>query len=302
MSLTILYCDAMVHLECKNKSYKSYAINCYTKHNEVIVNMDGKTAQANIPYLYFSFSNEERESAIHYLLESVLKARDQARGLGKARGFDEDVNIYLAHLLFAITLPEYHDMADPFLSNQPEQVFEWVRDTEDPMLRYFIFKVNADNLLVQSTVFNPDPELAKRFLMKKEKKDEKNEVSLATTLYYNHASRCHAGLHDKKTGVGEVLEKIAGDLPLYQKVLAGVRTDYFKLIDCFRDQAFQNFYIKMGGYEKQYLKEIKMEHFLEAYQQWLCKRDPVQKVKVLALARELQRLDPEFRFDPSKLN
>ena len=137
--------------------------------------MNGKMEQVKIPYLYFNFSNEERESAIHYLLECILKARDKGRGLQKVRGFDEDVNIYLAHLLFAITLPEYHDMADPFLSARPEQVFEWVRDTEDPMLRYFIFKVNADNLLVQSTVFNPDSELAKRFPFKKDNTEAVNE-------------------------------------------------------------------------------------------------------------------------------
>ncbi|MBU9889571.1 MAG: hypothetical protein KTQ49_06860 [Candidatus Omnitrophica bacterium] len=263
--------------------------------------MQQKVEQKKIPYLYFSFSHEERESAIHFLLESILKARDQSLGIGRSRGFDEDVNIYLAHLLFAVTLPEYHDMADPFLSDQPEQIFEWVRDTDDPMLRYFIFKVNADNLLVQSTVFNPDPELTQRFFLKKGKKEEPAEISLATTLYYNHASRCHEGLHEKKTGVGEVLDKIAADLPLYQKVLASVRVDYFRLIDCFRDQAFQNFNAQVAGYEKQYLKGMKMEQFLDAYQQWLLHRAPDQKKRVLYLSRELQTLDPEFRFDSTQL-
>ena len=264
--------------------------------------MNEQVAQLKIPYLYFNLSNEERESAIYFLLESILKARDRGRGLPKSKGFDEDVNIYLAHLLFAITLPEYHDMADSFLSPKPEQVFEWVRDTEDPMLRYFIFKVNADNLLVQSTVFNPDPELAKRFSIKKDKREVADEGSMAAVLYYNHASRCHEGLHEKKTGVGEVLEKIAGNFDLYRKILADVRPDYFKLIDCFREQAFQNFYVKLDGYERQHQKEIKMEHFLEAYQRWLLQRDPGQKNKVLSLARELQKLDPEFRFDVTKLN
>ena len=263
--------------------------------------MNGKVEQVKIPYLYFNLSNEERESAIYYLLECILKARDQAHGFLKAPVFDEDVNIYLAHLLFAITLPEYHDMADPFLSAQPEQVFQWVRETEDPTLRYFIFNVNADNLLVQSTVFNPDPELAKRFPAQKNKKGEKDEEAMAAVLYYNHACRCHEGMHDKKTGVGEVLAKIAGNIGLYQRILAGVRPDYLKLIDCFRDQAFQHFFVKMEGYEKQYQKEINMEFFLEAYQQWLLRRDPVQKNRVLALARELQGMDPEFRFDAAKL-
>ncbi|MDD5225961.1 MAG: hypothetical protein PHV97_02110 [Candidatus Omnitrophica bacterium] len=253
------------------------------------------------PYLYFGLSNEDRDSAIHFLLESILKAKDQSHGLARKVSFDEDVNIYLAHLLFAISLPEYHDMADPFLSTDTHEVFEWVRETEDPMLRYFIFKVNADHLLVQSTIFNPDSVLAKRF-SPKDVKEETNEERLAAILYYNQASRCHAGVYDKRTGVGEVLGKIAGQFDVYRHILADVKEDYFKFIECFRDQAFQHFLVKLGGYEKDYLRGIKMEQFLEAYQGWLSTKAPELKNKILRLTQELSQLDPQFRFDVTKLN
>ncbi len=253
-------------------------------------------------YLYFSLSSEERESAIYFLLEAILKAKDQSRGLTRKLSFDEDVNIYLAHLLFAVSLPEYHDMADPFLSTQANEVFEWVRETDDPMLRYFIFKVNADHLLVQSTIFNPEPKMAKRFSLAHDVSDEKSEERLSAIFYYNQASRCHAGVYDKKTGVGEVLGKIAGQFDIYRHILTGVKEDYFKFIDCFREQAFQHFLVKLSGYEKAHLRDIKMELFLEAYQRWLTTKAPEMKSKILPLAQELSQLDPQFRFDVSKLN
>lgn len=261
-----------------------------------------KEQDPKAPYLYFSLSSEERESAIYFLLESILKARDQTHDLTRTLSFDEDVNIYLAHLLFAISLPEYHDMADPFLSPNTSEVFEWVRETEDPMLRYFIFKVNADQLLVQSTIFNPDPKMAKRFSLKKDGGDEKNEERLSAILYYKQASRCHAGVYDKKTGVGEVLGKIAGQFDVYKHILASVKEDYFKFIECFREQAFQHFLLKLSGYEKDHLRDMKMEQFLEAYQRWLSVKAPEQKNKVLHLAHELGQLDPQFHFDVTKLN
>lgn len=254
------------------------------------------------PQLYFSLSNEDRESAIFFLLESILKAKDGAQGLKRTFSFDEDVNIYLAHLLFAVSLPEYHDMADPFLSTDTQQIFEWVRETNDPMLRYFIFKVNADHLLIQSTIFNPDPLLAKRFSLKKETKEGTSEERLAAILYYNQAARCHAGVYDKKTGVGEVLGKIAGQFDTYQHVLTGVKEDYFKFIECFREQAFQHFLINLKGYEKEHLREMKLEAFLDVYQKWLTHRTPEFQGKALELVRELSLLDPQFRFDITKLN
>ncbi len=265
--------------------------------------MNGKKEQGvGNPYLYFSLSNEDRESAIFFLLESILKAKDQSRGLTRTLAFDEDVNIYLAHLLFAISIPEYHDMADPFLSTNTQEVFDWVRETEDPMLRYFIFKVNADNLLVQSTIFNPEASLAKRFSLKNETKEAKSEERLAAILYYTQASRCHSSVHDKKTGVGEVLGKIANQFDVYRNVLSSVKDDYFKFIECFREQAFQHFLLKLSGYEKEHLKDIKMEKFLEVYQHWLTTKAPELKSRIVQLTQELSQLDPEFRFDITKLN
>jgi len=255
-----------------------------------------------VPKLYFSLSSEDRESAIFFLLESILKAKEGAQGPKRSLAFDEDVNIYLAHLLFAVSLPEYHDMADPFLSTDTQEVFEWVRETQDPMLRYFIFKVNADHLLVQSTIFNPDPLLAKRFSLKTDPKEAKSEERLAAILYYNQAARCHAGVYDKKTGVGEVLGKIAGQFDVYKHVLTGAREDYFKFIDCFREQAFQHFLMQMKGYEKEHLREMKMEKFLEIYQRWLSTKIPGLKADILSLVQELSLLDPQFRFDINKLN
>ena len=261
-----------------------------------------KEQDSKAPCLYFSLSSEDRDSAIYFLLESILKAKDQSRGLTPRLSFDEDVNIYLAHLLFAISLPEYHEMADPFLSVNPHEIFEWAREAEDPMLRYFIFKVNADHLLIQSTIFNPDPKLAKRFPSPKDVSDEKTEERLSAILYYNQASRCHAGVYDKKTGVGEVLGKIAGQFDVYRHILAGVKDDYFKFIESSREQAFQHFLVKLNAYEKDHLRDIKMEQFLEVYQGWLSTKTPELKSKVLQLAQELGQLDPQFRFDAARLN
>lgn len=292
----------MFPIEDKNSIKDNIAIYCYNSNSSEVRLDRKKEMDTKIPYLYFSLSNEDRESAIYYLLESILKAKDQASGLARPAAFDEDVNIYLAHLLFAISLPEYHDMADPFLSPDTHQVFEWVRETNDPMLRYFIFKVNADHLLVQSSIFQPELPLAKRFLLKKDTKEDKNEERLAAVLYYKHAARSHAGVYDKKTGVGEVLGKIAGQFDVYRNILTDAREDYFKFIECFRDQAFQHFLVKLGAYEKVHLRDIKMEQFLEAYQGWISRKTPELKHEVLRLAQELGQLDPQFRFDVTRLD
>ncbi len=252
------------------------------------------------PQLYFNLSSEDRDSAIFFLLESILKSRDQHKFLTVGKNSDEDVNIYLAHLLFAMSLPEYHDMADPFLSHNTQEVFEWVRETDDPTLRYFIFKVNADHLLTQSTIFNPDSFLAKRFSLKQPKED-KSEDRLAAILYYNQAARCHEGMNNKKTGIGIVLEKLGAQFDAYKNILSGMKDDYFRLIDCFREQSFGYFVKSVNQYERKHLKDIKVEFFLDAYATWLKNKTPEMRERVLRLVEEIKSLDSGFVFDESKL-
>lgn len=263
--------------------------------------MDNKNAeQESIESgrLYFQLNDEERESAIYFLLEAILKARDSEPELARSTFFDEDVNIYLAHLLFAMSLPEYHDMANPFLSNEPDEVLEWVRAAEDPMLRYFIFKVNADHRLIRSTVFSAKPPVMKRILFKGQR-DGKNRLSV---VYYEQAAHCHKDIYHKRTGVGEVLAKIAGHYEFYQRLLFSVRQDYFRYIDCFRDQAFRHFFLKLNHYAKQSSKEMILDRFLELYQKWAASKSPELKQKIIETGRELTSIDPQFRFDPKTMD
>ena len=60
--------------------------------------------------LYFDITNQERDSAIRYLLGAIMQTRQASNFPSNYYTFDEDVNVYLAHLLFAISLPEYHEI------------------------------------------------------------------------------------------------------------------------------------------------------------------------------------------------
>lgn len=263
--------------------------------------MKNKSTEQKNPeqnFLFFQLNNDERELAIYYLLESILKARDSGPGLSSGGFFDEDVNIYLAHLLFAMSLPEYHDMADPFISNDPGEVSEWIRQTDDPMLRYFIYKVNADNLLVKNTLFAGKPGEINRMIYQKAEKG----VSRLAVAYYEHAARCHKGIYQKKTGVGQVLDKISGRYDLYQKILLRIKEDYFQFINCFREQAFDHFFTQMNRYERLNRKDDLLDQFLGVYQSWLVSKVPGLRDQARALAMELKEIDPDFRFDLSKLS
>jgi len=243
--------------------------------------------------LYFDMSKRERDSAIRYLLGAIIKCRNEGGFPSNYYTFDEDVNVYLAHLLFAISLPEYHEMAEPYLSEESSQIMNWIHDTEDQTIRYFIFKVNADHILVHTAVFD---DLAGKHPQAFFKRSKKYYRELAK-LYYEQAASYHKRIYKKRTGVGDVLQKMASYFEAYEGVLKQVRKEYFQFMNSFRDQVFHCFMEEMKSYENEFLKKSKMDQFLDLYGRWLDSKDLSLARQVERLASELKGLDPSFRFD-----
>lgn len=242
------------------------------------------------PYLYFDIGKQERDSAIRFLLGSILRSRVDL-GLDRSiEEFDEDVNVYLAHLLFAIALPEYHELAEPYLSNESNDVLRWVQATEDRTIRYFIFKVNADHLLVHLAIFddlaaNPRHSIFQR---------SKQHFAEMGRLYYEQASNYHSRIYRKKTAVGDVLLKLARYFGPYSELLRTVRRDYLHFVTRFRDQAFDRFLQELGRYEQESVKRDQMDRFLDLYNEWLKTKSPQAEAEIYRLLQELRKFDPEF--------
>jgi hypothetical protein len=247
---------------------------------------------ANENCLYFDVTKQERDSAIRYLLGAIIKCRRDNNFPSNYYTFDEDVNVYLAHLLFAISLPEYHDMADPYLSTDTSDILKWVRGTEDRTIRYFIFKVNADHILMHSAIFDDLAPKGNKFF----KKSSKHYRELAQ-LYYDQAALYHSRIYRKKTGVGEVLEKISKYFDAYQGLLKIVRREYFDFMNHFRDQAFTHFVKEVRSFEDDFKKREKVDSFLDLYAQWRMTHDPDLKIKIEGLVDEIKRVDSGFQFD-----
>jgi hypothetical protein len=256
-----------------------------------------KQNEVNDSKLYFDISKQERDSAIRYLLGAIIKVRKEQNFPSNYYTFDEDVNVYLAHLLFAVSLPEYHEMAEPYLSLDTSDILRWVRATEDRTIRYFIFKVNADHILMHTAIFDDIESKKDKNLMKR---SQKHFRELAQ-LYYDQAAQYHHRIYRKQTGVGEVLQKLARYFESYQALLKQVRREYFGFMNSFRDQAFNHFMTEVTSYEKESEKRRKLDEFLDLYARWMQTRQNGLDSELLRRVEELKKLDNAFTFDLNKL-
>lgn len=242
-------------------------------------------------YIYFDMTANERDSALRFLLSAIIKTKEENPQLVRKATVDEDVNVYLAHLMFAIALPEYHEMADPYLSKRSSDIMEWVKSTEDRTVRYFIYKVNADHLLMHTTLFH-DLNAKHKTIFKSPEEYYQEQAS----LYYSEAAKYHQQMNRKKTGIANVLEKIATDFKYYQRILDLVREDYFTFVTTFREKHFRSFLNEVSLYEKENYYDQKMDEFLSAFYEWNETQNDAMRAKAAQLAEDLKRMNPEFKF------
>ena len=245
--------------------------------------------------LFFDISKQERESAIRYLLGAILNCRRELNIPSNQQVFDEDVNVYLAHLLFAVSLPEYRDMAEPYLSMETNNIIQRIRDTEDRTVRYFIFKVNADHILLHTAIF--DDLTGKKGSKQKFFKRSSSHYRELAQLYYDQAALYHTRIYRKKTGVGEVLEKISKHFDLYQGLLKMVRREYFNFMNSFRDQAFTQFMTEIRRFETESTKQQKVDLLLDLYNEYLKTKNPELKMRIGEISAQISEVEPGFRFD-----
>jgi hypothetical protein len=242
---------------------------------------------------YFDLEKQEREAIVNYLLQALLRARKNCHLPSGEKMFDEDVNVYLAHLMFASTLSDYQELVGRYLSLSTGDLVESIEKNNDKVVRYFIYKVNADYLLIHLGIFHDLLPNASRRLAKSE-----HQWAEMGQSYYGHASQYNHQIYRKNTAVGEVLEKLAFRFEDYKKILESVSDEFFHLI---KEMALSDTHGECCGGKLTHLigsleLERKQNEFLDLYGKYL-KTNSKDIIEPLAqAAKELKALDPSFDF------
>jgi hypothetical protein len=243
-------------------------------------------------YLYFDIPKQERDSAIAFLLDALLKSKSACGvATSKDSDSDEDVNIYLAHLLFAASLPDYQKAIKRYLSSNVSEMAELVEENDDRIVRYFIYKVNADHLLVHLGIFQDLESASGSFA-----KSERQYASMGQN-YYKQAAEFNQRIYRRQTAIGSVLEKLSLGFAKYQKVLRFARKEFFHFSNNFRDDKFLEFCGRLRNFEQDSKITELRDLFLDLYSEWQKMQSPEARLKLERAATELKKLDPEFRFD-----
>lgn len=223
------------------------------------------------------------QSTFGAIVEIILKVRMQLHLETCRKGYDEDVNAYLAGLLVSYIDPAYLTAISEAISKYDVDVHQAVVEAEDRVHAYWIYKVNADDLLVSLGIFH------------RLWHEAKGDVA-RLKCYYSYASEYQRRIYGRTTTVGQIQSELAKDSERYLSIFSGARRDYLHFIDHLRAEDLRELRRRLDQYAKEVPLKAKQDELLDAYSAWSkAPQDQALQGRLIRLAQELADLDPQFK-------
>lgn len=245
-------------------------------------------------YFEFGDPNREEKRTTYYVLDALLRSRVQCGFESNADRHDEDVNVYLVHLISSL-------MSSPTLgahaAERDVDVFEQVRDSDDPRFKSLVYRVNADHLLLTTSFFVGTPYESQDGVRQYDNKS-RHRIGRGKA-YYHYASLFHERLRSASPAVSRVFQLLSEDFERYVDVLFHMRGEHFNLFERMKEEQIMSLQEELSSApdgEVVGLNALRDE-FLDAYWAWNQNPSETTEVTLEDSVKRLKAVDPGFGFD-----
>ncbi|MBI1795566.1 MAG: hypothetical protein HYR74_00785 [Candidatus Eisenbacteria bacterium] len=245
-------------------------------------------------YVDLKETHRNLQPTYYFMINCLLYSRMETGLVSNQDFYDEDVNVYLAHLLHSFINPEYVEQSKKFLSKYDTDVFRRLVHSSDARLKYLIYKTNADFLLVSIGIFdNPMAEAAHRARLQP---SEEAYVGRGKT-YYHFAYSYAQQVHRKNQGVAEVLEKLSVGFDKYLRILSHMRGEYLDLVKRLSQGEVYHLERSVNEASQQELLRVKQDELLELYSAWKLSPSLETEESLERVVGEIRQINPSFKFE-----
>ena len=247
-------------------------------------------------YVDLKDNSRDLQPTYYFMINCLLYSRMETGLVSNQDCYDEDVNVYLAHLLHSFINPEYVEQSKRFLSKYDTDVFRRLSSSTDARLKYQIYKTNADFLLVSIGIFdNPVIAGARTRLQP----SEEAYIGRGKT-YYHFAYTYAQQMHRKNAGVSEVLEKLSTGFEKYLRILSHMRGEYLDLMKRLSNGEVYHLERSVDEHSQAELLRVKQDELLERYSAWREAKSPQTEESLERVVSEIRQLNPAFKFELPK--
>ncbi|MEZ4650400.1 MAG: hypothetical protein R3E97_16755 [Candidatus Eisenbacteria bacterium] len=255
-------------------------------------------------YIELPRSDRNLRPTYLFMMKCLLYSRMETGLVSNKDYYDEDVNVYIAHLLNSFIHPDFIEKARPYLSKYDTEVFHRLSESKDARLKYMLYKTNADFLLVSLGIFDdPDLGLSDGVPSQHSASDrphlrpsEEAHIGRGRT-YYQFAYSYSQQIHGQNQAISEVLEKLSTGFDKYLRILAHMRGEYLDLLKRLSRGEVYHLERVVNESQRQEVIREKQDQILDLYLEWKQSHDDEVRRQIDTVLAEIRELDPEFKFE-----
>jgi hypothetical protein len=236
------------------------------------------------------------QTSYFFMLNCLLHSRVHTGIESNSEFYDEDVNVYLAHLLNAHIDPTQTAHTAECIAPDDATVHRMIADAPNDRQRYRVYKANADFLLIAVTVFDVFED--RHYNRHPAFHTSRDSHIGRAALYYALAASYAARLGPGGGALAPTLLKISEGIESYVRILAYLRGHYLDLIRRYSVGELFHLERSIQEIERGETIEHMRNEFLDTYHAWLKTGVSDLKEKLSEQARLLKEVDPSFEFKP----
>lgn len=242
---------------------------------------------------YFDLKTHEQETLFFFMFNSFLCSRLDT---DKSSDGDEEVNMYMAHLLLSLVDGRFYTEHTQVLGSTPAEVFAKAAREDTPRHKLEVYRANADHRLVCFGLFSGSGE--RQSLYRQTFANPAGYLEEAQQ-YYQWASLFGHRLPARYQGLALALAKIAAHFETYCTVLTHLSATYLHLMP--RLSSGELFHLEREAHQaaQPYIREETLNRLLDAYNQWQTKQTAENNQRFQDACAHYQQVNPAF--DPSCL-
>ncbi len=237
------------------------------------------------------------DATLQFMMNCLLYSRIETGHESNAGEYDEDVNVYLAHLLNSFINPRYFRAARKYITDYDTDIFARLEKSRDTRMKYTLYKTNADYLLLSIGIFSAGcPETCRaRFPFHN---GRRGKIQRGQT-YYRFAFSYSQRISPRSSSITEVLGKLSRGFEKYVEILSHLRGEHFNLYDRFTDGEEYHILRAIDDTEEREDLRRTQDEFLDLYREWKEHPGETELRKLEDVCERLRTLDPTFKFVPT---
>jgi hypothetical protein len=238
------------------------------------------------------------QTSYFFMLNCLLHSRVQTGIESNSEFYDEDVNVYLAHLLNSHIDPRYILRTSELVALDDSDLYRMIADADTDRQRYDLYKANADHLLISVAVFDVFDE--RHCHHRSVFHIPKTAYIARAAAYYGLASSYAARTGRGSTPISETLAKVSEGIESYVRILMYMRGQYLNFIRRYSDGELFHLERSMEDVRRDEIVEERRNEFLDVYHAWMSTHAENLLERLTESARLLKEVDPKFEFEPPR--